>query len=212
MTLLPGIPLLQAGDRHDALRGLARTTARIQAVRPAGLLAGLERADSAAHYIRRLTSIWPAQLDGHPHDPLTRDMRRLLDTWHNSGDAQLLLTGPTGTVLSRGDSNLLNWLRSESSTCCVDFEFSGHSTIEFDAADLIEHISSREIPDHTWAALLPELGIDRSGRPRFLAAQRTCALRWLAVLWKQRHHRASEFECQHDRVRLLDSPGNPWHT
>jgi hypothetical protein len=69
MTLLPGTSLLEAGDRHDAPQGLARTTARIRAVAPAGLLADLERVDSAAHYIQRLTSIWPAQLAGHPHDP-----------------------------------------------------------------------------------------------------------------------------------------------
>jgi hypothetical protein len=105
------------------------------------------------------------------------------------------------------------WLRSAvPGTHYVDVEFSGHSTIEFDTADLIEHISSREIPDHTWATLLPELGIDHSGRPRLLAAQRPCALRWLAVLWKQRHHRTIEFECQHARVRLLQNSGNPWHT
>jgi len=38
---------------------------------------------------------------------------------------------------------------------------------------------------------------------RFEAAQRTCALRWLAVLWKQRDTRTEEFTSQLDRARRL---------
>ncbi|GAB7101898.1 hypothetical protein JCM4814A_02120 [Streptomyces phaeofaciens JCM 4814] len=112
----------------------------------------------------------------------------------------------TAAVFSRGDSNLLNWLRDGHSSPVVDFEYSGHSTVHFDAADLIEHISAREIPDSTWSALLPDLGITPANRHLFLAAQRTCALRWLAVLWKQRHTRADEFAAQRTRVRRLQSP------
>jgi hypothetical protein len=37
------------------------------------------------------------------------------------------------------------------------------------------------------------------------AAQRTIALRWLAVLWKQRDRRVAEFTTQHDRVRAFFS-------
>lgn len=35
-----------------------------------------------------------------------------------------------------------------------------------------------------WIALLPDLGVTPANRHQFLAAQRTCALRWLAILWK----------------------------
>jgi hypothetical protein len=42
-------------------------------------------------------------------------------------------------------------------------------------------------------------------RRRFDAAQRTIALRWLAVLWKQRDRRVAEFTTQHDRVRAFFS-------
>ena len=114
-------------------------------------------------------------------------------------------------MFSRGDSNLFNWLRDGATSPCVDFEYSGFSTAFFDAADLIEHISAREVPDATWIALLPDLGITAANRLLFLAAQRTCALRWLAVLWKQRQSRADEFNTQHARVRLLLRPDNPWH-
>ena len=102
-----------------------------------------------------------------------------------------------------GDSNLLNWLHDGDTVRCVDFEFSGRSDIAFDAADQIEHISSRAIPDDTWHDLEANLGVDHHNRQRFHAAQRTCALRWLAVLWKQRQRRAEEFTIQLDRVRQL---------
>ncbi|MFF8992474.1 aminoglycoside phosphotransferase family protein [Streptomyces sp. NPDC014983] len=211
MTLLKGTPLLESPDREAALKGLAHTTQRLHDVPLTGLLAELERIDSGAHYMKRLTDSWPELLAGHEGDPLTADMRALLTAWHDSGDAELVVDTTTPAVLSRGDSNLLNWLRYDASSPCVDFEYSGHSTVHFDAADLIEHISAREIPDSTWITLLPDLGITPANRHLFLAAQRTCALRWLAVLWKQRHIRADEFETQHARVRLLQKPDNLWH-
>ncbi|MEO7194235.1 MAG: hypothetical protein ABIZ05_05340 [Pseudonocardiaceae bacterium] len=106
-------------------------------------------------------------------------------------------------MFSRGDANLLNWLHDGDTARCVDFEFSGRSDVAFDAADQIEHISSRAIPDDTWRELEANLGVDHHNRRRFEAARRTCALRWLAVLWKQRHRRVREFTVQLDRVRRL---------
>jgi thiamine kinase-like enzyme len=209
MTQLRGEPLLRAADRQAALRGLARTTARMQSIPLSGLLARLPRIDSASHYMRRLTDTWPKLLAAHTCDPLTPAMQDLLSAWQRSKDAGLL-SAPAEPVFSHGDSNLLNWLRADTSSGCVDFEFSGHSTVAFDTADLIEHISSRDIPDSTWRDLLPELGVTHTNYHLFIAAQRTCALRWLAVLWKQREQRAGEFSTQHDRVRLLCSHASPY--
>jgi hypothetical protein len=48
-------------------------------------------------------------------------------------------------------------------------------------------------------------GLDSQDQRRFEAAQRTCALRWLAVLWKQRDTRTDEFTSQFDRARRLQS-------
>ncbi|MFJ6020532.1 aminoglycoside phosphotransferase family protein [Nocardiopsis alba] len=210
MSLVAGTPLLESADREAALRGLAHATRRMQNVPLSGLLADVERVDSGSHYLLRLTEGWPRLLAEHEDDPLTRDMRALLTAWHDSGDAELVREKATPAVFSRGDSNLLNWLRDGDRSPCVDFEYSGHSGVSFDAADLIEHISAREIPDSTWIALLPDLGVTAADRHRFLAAQRTCALRWLAVLWKQRHNRAARFAAQHARVRLLQRLDNPW--
>ncbi|MEV4753658.1 aminoglycoside phosphotransferase family protein [Micromonospora sp. NPDC049559] len=210
MTPLHGEPLCDAADRRTALQGLAYTTARIQAVPLAGLLADLPRIDSADHYIHRLRGPWPELLAAHGNDRLTPIMQHLLTAWRRSGDGDLL-SEPAAPVFSRGDSNLLNWLRTDGgASACVDFEFSGYSDVAFDAADLIEHISSRSIPDTIWTGLLPELGVDHTNHPRFTAAQRTCALRWLAILWKQRERRVEEFTAQHERVELLFSTANPY--
>lgn len=73
MTLLAGTPLLAGADPQAALEGLARTCRRLREVPLSGLLAGLERVDSAAHYARRLTGSWPELLSRHEDDPLTAD-------------------------------------------------------------------------------------------------------------------------------------------
>lgn len=106
-------------------------------------------------------------------------------------------------MFSRGDSNLVNWHWHKGRVFCVDFEFAGHSDVAFDIADLVEHISARVVPDDIWSELLTRLGLRPQMRPRFLAARRTCALRWLAVLWKQRTTRAAEFRRQLIRVERL---------
>ncbi|MGH3875260.1 MAG: phosphotransferase family protein [Pseudonocardiaceae bacterium] len=202
MSLLPGHPLPDVEDTTVALKSLAEITRALQEIPLSEPLASWDRIDSVEHYLTRLTELWPQQLADHTDDPLTGDMLTLLSRWHDSGDAHTLAR-PAHPVFSRGDSNLLNWLHDGHTLRCVDFEFSGRSDVAFDAADQIEHISSRAIPDHTWHQLEANLGVDHHNRPRFHAAQRTCALRWLAVLWKQRHRRTEEFTTQLNRVRQL---------
>ncbi|MGI5292828.1 aminoglycoside phosphotransferase family protein [Nonomuraea polychroma] len=207
MTLLRGTSLLNLDppERRAALKGLAETTQRIQRLPLSGPLTW-DRHDSVALYMHRLTRTWPAQLADHNDDPLTADMRALLAAWHDSGDAHMLAR-PAAPVLSRGDANLVNWLQTGDGTACVDFEFAGVGDIATDAADHVEHISARHIPDADWHDLLPDLGVGPAERSRFAAAQRTCALRWLAVLWKQRIARAEEFDTQLRRVRMLQRDG-----
>ncbi|MDR7277727.1 aminoglycoside phosphotransferase family protein [Catenuloplanes atrovinosus] len=209
MSRLHGQPLLEATDKMAALRALAHTTARLQTVRLTGLLATLPRIDTGEHYMIRLTQTWPQMLASQADDSLAPAMRKLLTTWQRSGDADLVTT-PTTPVLSRGDANLLNWMITDTGAGCVDFEYAGYSTVPFDAADLIEHISGRAVPDHIWAQVLPDLGITDANRRQFAANQRTCALRWLAVLWKQRDHRRADFDTQHARVEMLHSNDNPY--
>ncbi|ATY16992.1 thymidylate kinase (plasmid) [Amycolatopsis sp. AA4] len=204
MTLLPGSPILDVLDPASAIKALADTTRALQNVPLKEPLASLERVGSVRHHIARLTDVWPGQLAAAADDPLTPEMLTLLRRWENSGDAELLAQ-PAARVYSRGDANLLNWLHDgeSESTYVADFEFSGCSDIAVDAADHIEHISARAIPDDVWTGAEADLGITPDNRARFDAARRTIALRWLAVLWKQRATRAEEFAAQHDRVRAL---------
>ena len=202
MSLLPGTPVLDALDPATAITSLAKVTRAMQDLPLTGPLAHIERVDSIGHYVARLTDVWPGQLANAADDPLTADMLALLRRWADSGDPELLAK-PVRRVFSRGDANLLNWLHDGEHTFVVDFEFSGYSDIAVDAADHIEHISARAIPDHLWTSSETDLGITPANRPRFHAAQRTIALRWLAVLWKQRTKRVEEFTAQLERVRVL---------
>ncbi len=205
MTMLPGmcIPdLASPAERETALLGLAATLRPIHDVPWGAGFEALPRVDSAAHYVARLTEVWPAQLDAQPHDPLTRDLQRLLQGWRDSGDVEVLAR-PAPRIFSRGDGNLVNWLWDGGTAHCVDFEFCGWSDLAFDAADLVEHVSARDIDDAVWSGMVTTLGVVGEMAPRFRAGQRTCAMRWLAVLWKQREHRVHEFSVQLDRVRVL---------
>uniref|UniRef100_UPI003F49A858 aminoglycoside phosphotransferase family protein n=1 Tax=Nonomuraea sp. CA-252377 TaxID=3240003 RepID=UPI003F49A858 len=204
MTYLPGTPVPDLPDDMiaPALKALAGLHSRLQQLPLQGLHRALPRIDHWQHYIARLTRVWPAQLAAAAHDPETSDMRALLRAWEEHG-GRTIPPEIGEPVFSRGDSNLLNWLWNDGGIGCVDLEFSGYSSIAFDAADLIEHISARDVPDPVWETLLPDLGVTGKIMPDFLAAQRTCALRWLAVLWKQRATRRAEFDRQHHRAADL---------
>ncbi|GIJ30646.1 hypothetical protein Vqi01_58080 [Micromonospora qiuiae] len=210
MTRLHGQPLIEAADQLTALRALAHTTTQLQSVPLTGPLAALPRIDTGEHYMVRLTQAWPELLASQPSDPLTPAMQHLLAAWQRSDEAELV-AAPAPPVLSRGDANLLNWMTTnDGAAACVDFEYAGYSNVAFDAADLIEHISGRAVPDSIWTQLLPDLGVTGANRQEFAANQRTCALRWLAVLWKQRDRRRDEFTVQHERVEMLFSSTNPY--
>src|SRR5699024_766832 len=65
--------------------------------------------------------------------------------------------------------------------------------------------SMRSLSDDVLRALVTDLGVDAEHGSRFVAAQRTCALRWLAVLWKQRERRAEEVHVRLERARTLQA-------
>jgi Phosphotransferase enzyme family len=208
MSFVQGQPFPQADDWHEPLRALAGVQRQYAEVPLHGELGTLERIDSASHYVRRITGIWAPVIRTRPGDTLTRDLLQILSRWEDGGDAAVLAE-PARRIFSRGDSNLLNWLWDGSRIRVVDFEFSGYSDLAFDCADLAEHISSREagIDDQAWAEVTDLAGLGRDDQRRFEAARRTCALRRLAVLWKQRDTRTEEFTGQLDRVRRLHRAG-----
>lgn len=202
MTMLAGQPVPDLAEPTTALRAVVAVLGQLREI-PLGPFADTPRVDSAASYMKRVTEVWPGQLDECDDEPLTADMRSLLGVWHERGDAAVLAE-PAPRIFSRGDSNLLNWLWDEPNVHVVDWEFIGYSDTAYDAAELVEHLSAHAIDDEWWISPLPDLGIvDDATRRRFLAAQRTVALRWLSVLWKRRDKRVDEFEFQVKRVREL---------
>ena len=201
MTLLAGTPVADLADPLPALAALPGLMQQIQEA-PLAVFQRIERIDCAAHYVNRINRVWPEQFLRHPQDDLTQEMRDLLRWWRLTDDADLACEWAP-RILSRGDSNLLNWLWDGHSIGVVDFEFCGYADRVFDAADLVEHISARPIDDAVWDSVVADLGITRSDRRRFLAARRTCAMRWLAVLWKHREKRPDDFARQRERVHAL---------
>jgi hypothetical protein len=204
MSFVPGRPFPGADGQHEPLRALAGVQRQYAELPLRGELGTLERVDSASHYVRRITGIWAPVIRSHPVDALTRDLLQILSRWEDSGDGAVLAE-PARRIFSRGDSNLLNWLWDGASIRVVDYEFAGYSDLAFDCADLTEHISSREagIDDQAWAEIVCLAGLADGDQRRFEAARRTCALRWLAVLWRQRDTRTEEFTSQFNRVRRL---------
>ncbi|ANN21169.1 hypothetical protein SD37_40025 [Amycolatopsis orientalis] len=201
-TMLPGQAVPELDDPASALRSMVGVLAELSRV-PVGLFADTPRVGAAKDIVHRLMGTWSGQLDDHAADRHTYDMRLLLDTWSECGAAATLLD-PAPRAFSRGDSNLSNWLWDGTRVRVANWEFAGYSEAAYDAADIIEHPSSRAIDDARWISLLPDLRVnDVDSRRRFLAAQRTVALRWLSVLWQRRFALADKFEAQHTRVREL---------
>jgi aminoglycoside phosphotransferase (APT) family kinase protein len=204
MSLVAGRPFPETREQREPLRALAGVQRQYAELPLHVELGTLERIDSASHYVRRITGIWAPVIRSYPTDALTRDLLRILSRWEDGGDSAVLAE-PARRIFSRGDSNLLNWLWDGSRVGVVDFEFAGYSDLAFDCADLAEHISSREagIDDQAWAEVTGLAGLGGEDNRRFEAARRTCALRWLAVLWKQRDTRTEEFTSQLDRARRI---------
>ncbi|MEU3622482.1 hypothetical protein BS329_03980 [Amycolatopsis coloradensis] len=201
-TMLPGQAVPELDEPVSALRSIVSVLSEVRRV-PVGPFADTPRVGAAKDIVHRLMGTWSGQLDDHADDPHTYDMRLLLDAWSECGAAATLLD-PAPRTFSRGDSNLSNWLWDGTTVRVVGWEFAGYSEAAYDAADIIEHPSARAIDDARWISLLPDLRVhDEDSRRRFLAAQRTVALRWLSVLWQRRIARADEFEAQRTRVRDL---------
>jgi hypothetical protein len=195
-TLLPDTPLPTIIANHrrrphriQALHALTDLHHHLQHVPLHGLLADLERVDSAAHYLHRLTTLWPARIAQTPGEPLTTDMHHLLAEWHQTGEAVLLAqpvsgSSPEATPTCSTGSGTDNTSPASTSNSRAD--------PVFDAADLTEHIRARQIDDVTWPTSSPHPGVTAALMPTFHAAQRLCALWWTAALWKQHTTRPTE--------------------
>jgi Phosphotransferase enzyme family len=202
MTIIPGHACPAEADQPTYAGAIVTTVLELAELPLHGGLSLMPRAKGPAHYTRSLTSKWHSELTGRPQDALTRDLLRLFSQWADGEDAKTL-TALTPRTFSHGDGNIDNWLWDGQQLRCIDFEFAGWSDIAFDLADIVEHVSARAISDNAWEAAIDRADLHGSAQSRYAAGSRTCALRWLAALWRQREQRANEFETQLDRTRSL---------
>lgn len=202
MTVIPGRPCPAGAGQPMIAQAVITTLLEFAGLPLSGQLAVMPRAKRPEHYARSLTGKWASELGTSPSDALTRDLLQLLGQWASSPDSGIL-TAPAARVFSHGDGNLDNWLWDGQQLRCIDFEFAGWSDVAFDLADLVEHISARAISDSAWDAAIADASLQGTALHRYTAVRRTCALRWLAALWRQREHRQAEFETQLSRVRSL---------
>lgn len=79
-------------------------------------------------------------------------------------------------VVGHGDPNLSNYLWDGMKVRIVDFEDAGLSSVEFELANLVEHISSQ---DTEWDEFVDRFQVDE---PRFRAARVLFASFWLTLL------------------------------
>ncbi|MCE7006923.1 aminoglycoside phosphotransferase family protein [Kibdelosporangium philippinense] len=209
MTWLDGNPISATpmAPPH-VLDAIVATVRGIHAL-PLGPFDNRPRGDAPLDVLHDLTVEWPKALSAHD-DSLSCALLPLATRWIDLDDAATLRE-PATRVLSPGDPSLDHWLWNVQTNTVhlVDWSATGHSDVCCDAADLIEHPTARVFTDDDWISLLPDLGVhDTEGRRRFLAAQRTSALRWLRELWDQRQVFPNKLADQHDRVRALMR--QPW--
>lgn len=202
MTVIPGLPCPAGAGQAVIARAVIAALLDFAEIPLTGELAGLPRAKRPEHYARSIDGKWRAELEASPQDSVTRELLRLLGHWAGSDDARIL-AAPAPRVFSHGDGNIDNRLWDGRKLRCIDFEFAGWSDVGFDLADLVEHVSARAIGDTAWEAAVAGAALPGIVLRRYTAARRTCVLRWLAALWRQRQHRAVEFETQLSRARNL---------
>ncbi len=77
MTMEVGEPVPDLADPTTALRAIVAVLDQLRAI-PLGPFADMPHVDSATHCMKRITEVWPGQLDEHHREPLTADMRSLL--------------------------------------------------------------------------------------------------------------------------------------
>jgi Ser/Thr protein kinase RdoA (MazF antagonist) len=202
MTVVPGRPCQAGAEPASVARAVVATMLEFAQLPLLGQLAAMPRAKRPEHYVRSLTGKWASDLGSSTRDSLTCDLLRLLGHWRNGPDADIL-AAPAARVFSHGDGNLDNWLWDGRQLRCIDFEFAGWSDTAFDLADLVEHVSARAVSDTAWDSAVADASLRGTELRRHEAARRTCALRWLAALWRQQENRPGEFETQLSRTRNL---------
>jgi hypothetical protein len=202
MACVHGEPLSHIPITADILAALAEALHQLYAIDLTTHPYPFMRIGSVLECLSRIEQ-WTMQLDSESDSDLVDHIRPLARSWLQSDDRDTLRR-VVRPVFARGDANLSNCLWDGSTVRLIDLEYAGWSDIAFELADLVEHINSRSVPDEAWESLV--VGFISPGSAdykRFLAAQRTCALLWLVILWPQRHTRKSTLVTQIERLSFM---------
>jgi Ser/Thr protein kinase RdoA (MazF antagonist) len=87
--------------------------------------------------------------------------------------------------LVRGDTNLANYLHTDSELRMIDFEDGGVGTVAFELADMIEHFANGSVVEATWQALINAADAD----PALVGAARCVVAEFWLALTIRRNYR-----------------------
>lgn len=202
MSFVPGNPLHRARVDVAALRTLGAVLRDLHALAPDTFPYPYPRIGAALECVRRIEH-WAAHLDATPDRELFEVVQPLAASWLQTDD-RAILEAPAPAVFGRGDPNLANCLWDGDRLRLIDWEYAGWSDVAFELADLVEHINARVIPDDVLLAFSSQFiapGSELS--QRYAAAQRTCALLWLVILWNHREYARRALLLQIERVKRV---------
>ncbi|QNN54442.1 phosphotransferase [Nocardioides mesophilus] len=180
MSRLPGTPLGASRLSLAQVRALAVALRRLFAV-PAGRELP-ERALGASTMRAQVRGDLAAdpQLSACRDPALVAQALALAREWLTLADS--LDDGSADTVPALGDGNLGNVLWDGTRCRLVDFEEFGISSVAYEVADLVEHVSSRLRRLLDVDLLLEELHLDARERARLTDCRRLLAIFWLVML------------------------------
>lgn len=168
MTVLPGTPLDgKPGALH--LDALAAAIKQLWAVPHDGVPITCPWRTTLP-FARRLTE------GPRPTGRWTADAYDAAVAWWHGPDPVLLQTPPPVTVLGHGDSNLANYLWDGRRIRIVDFEDSAVSDPATELANLVEHLSARQLNSDAFCARFD------TDPARLRASRRLWAMFWLRLL------------------------------
>lgn len=202
MAFVPGKPLHQVQNPSKALHALADALHQLYAITPDARSYPYTRVGAVTECVQRIEN-WAAQVAVSADREFVERVNPLVRHWLQSNDRRILYA-PAPQVFGRGDPNLANCLWDGTQLRLIDLEYAGWSDSAFELADLVEHINSRSVFDEDWNNVVAQfIPFGSVLSQRFRAAQRTCALLWLVLLWQRRDAQRPVFLAQLERVRNL---------
>lgn len=181
MELLEGAPRVEPATPND-LPAIADALSQLYGIALSGLgVPPGPAVGSAQAIVERVRTAW-AELTAPRFDPV-RDRARALGRMWLESDGPACVLGDGTPILSRGDGNLVNWLKTNRGLRLVDFEYSGMSERAFDIGDFMSHPSTAEVSETQWERFSERLDLTPVERRRTLETRRLFVFFWIMKFW-----------------------------